>query len=855
VANAILPTEDPLSCDVEGADPETCHEGIQEIDRTTVTSIGEISASYQSIQTQLDEADRGLNPLGLAKGVVPFDIDPSLIDAGKTHFEQIWDRAVQALGNAVRVFDFANETANRLRENQDKADDFNRNLAQSERNFTNQLIELFGTPFSDDIGPGRTYPSGYTGPDIYHYMILDRSALEGRPVEPEVRDVQAVFDPIEATGFLNENVDENDVPGGLPDMTQGFLVEYKINEDDFLVEKPSEWVGRRSAPGELQDKLSDLLIAQNRFEQALRIYDNRLADIEQQTDETLKDLAFLQKELDILDQKQATAFRLTTSINALKTAQTFHKRVAALIEKKGSSVAECLPKSIIVGTSSGGDTTSTFRCTIEQQSLGIADVFESASDLADVAQLALEQAKEHLGEQADLDIKHANFNMTVLPSAQKLRVLMRGEPELRANAHEAGEVVRKAADAFQRTLARAERVLTERTAFRTGSAGDVGERRYRDAAFRIFRNEAIQKYRSSFDLASRYAFLAATAYDYETNLLGGAAGAGQRFLTDIVKERHLGSIDFLRNVPESGYRGLANVLARLGENFAVLKGRLGFNNPQTETNRFSLRRELLRLGSSDSDEAWRTALESYRVDNLWEVEAFRRYARPFSPPPTDPRSQPQPGFVIPFSTTVEAGLNFFGEPLQAGDSAYDATNFATKVRSVGVWLENYDCTQLSNTPRVYLLPTGADVLRPPTAGRFDTRSWQVVDQALPVPFQIGASDLYDDAWIPRADSLSEPFGEIRRFSSFRAYSLARDGATPFNAQQTTTDSRLIGRSVWNSNWVLIIPGRNLLFDPDEALERFIPPQDGEVRPAPAGCQTVGVSDIQLFFQTYAISGN
>ena len=48
-------------------------------------------------------------------------------------------------------------------------------------------------------------------------------------------------------------------------------------------------------------------------------------------------------------------------------------------------------------------------------------------------------------------------------------------------------------------------------------------------AFRIFRNDALQKYRAQFDLAARYVYLAAKAYDYETNLLGatrdGRAGA------------------------------------------------------------------------------------------------------------------------------------------------------------------------------------------------------------------------------------------------------------------------------------------------------------------------------------------
>ena len=33
--------------------------------------------------------------------------------------------------------------------------------------------------------------------------------------------------------------------------------------------------------------------------------------------------------------------------------------------------------------------------------------------------------------------------------------------------------------------------------------------------------------------------------------------------------------------------------------------------------------------------------------------------------------------------------------------------------------------------------------------------------------------------------------------------------------------RLIGRSVWNSKWKLVIPGYTLLNDPEEGLDRFI----------------------------------
>ena len=118
-------------------------------------------------------------------------------------------------------------------------------------------------------------------------------------------------------------------------------------------------------------------------------------------------------------------------------------------------------------------------------------------------------------------------------------------------------------------------------------------------AFRVFRNDAIRKYRSQFDMAARYAYLAATAYDYETNLLGTSGNAGRRFLatTSCVTAAWARSSgptprcrpDYPRDSPIAGSRGLADPLARMKQNFDVLRGQLGFNNPQNETNRFSLR--------------------------------------------------------------------------------------------------------------------------------------------------------------------------------------------------------------------------------------------------------------------------
>ena len=59
------------------------------------------------------------------------------------------------------------------------------------------------------------------------------------------------------------------------------------------------------------------------------------------------------------------------------------------------------------------------------------------------------------------------------------------------------------------------------------------------------------------------------------------------------------------------------------------------------------------------------------------------------------------------------------------------------------------------------------------------------------------------------------------------------------------NSRLVGRSVWNTRWVLIIPAGTLHNDRAQALDWFIGGQYG----------TNGVSDIKLFFQTYSYAGN
>ena len=126
----------------------------------------------------------------------------------------------------------------------------------------------------------------------------------------------------------------------------------------------------------------------------------------------------------------------------------------------------------------------------------------------------------------------------------------------------------------------------------------------------------------------------------------------------------------------------------------------------------------------------------------------------------------------------------------------------------------------------------------------------MVDQKLPAPFPISAPEMESDrSWIPSVDTINdEPF-QIRRHSDFKAY----HDSGYLDKEEMTYDTRLIGRSVWNSRWLLIIPGASLLYEPNEGLDTFI---DGpEVVGGGGERSGYGISDIRIFFETYAYSGN
>jgi hypothetical protein len=469
VGNALLSAED------------SAHTGIQKIDRTTVRELSEIVAQYSTIQAQVDEADQGLNPLGLARGVVPFDIDPSRVAAGETHFEQVQARAVKALNNAVQVFNHANQQSEMLRRNQDTLADFTSNVGQRETDFRNRLVEIFGYPYADDIGPGGTYPGDYDGPDLYHYMYVEPSELTGSSA-PKTQEFKAYFDAMPGVGLF---------PNHPTEITK-LEVSYSQSLDRLELVKPGSWTGQRRAPGQLQQTLSSLQQARARLEKAHREYLNHLDTIRGALDALEGQHNLKSTEVNTVTSKSVISSVANGVIAGAEYAATVLETTANVTREVADASAESLPKS--VGLSS--DVTSAARGAIKLSGSISAKALIGASKTAQKVKLGAELAKETATMATDIALVSNRTDYEVAQKVRELEQLVRAEAPLRLELYTQQEVVHQSIGQYLSVLAKGEQLLEELIAFRSATAASVQRYRYQDMAFRVFRNDALQKYLS-----------------------------------------------------------------------------------------------------------------------------------------------------------------------------------------------------------------------------------------------------------------------------------------------------------------------------------------------------------------------
>jgi hypothetical protein len=837
VANATLPDVD--------RNPE--HSGVQIIDRTTVPELSQLVAASESFQSTMDLANARLNPLGLSPGAIAFDISPAAHQAGHSHYEQIYDRAMRSLLNAKGSFDQAAKMTRLLRNQENQIGRQQEAIEDEESAYNNQLIEIYGTPYAGDIGPGKTYAQGYSGPDIYRWFIINRPTNLVDTRKPVTVSLRV---PVNVRDYGKNWHDLIKLDHLLPDTEQR---SFQIQPDRFAqfadIIGPGTALGQRFQTGALQDALMEAQIAlaalleANQQLQSKQILFDRKGYLYRQ---------LVQSHVDAINRHRNDSITISTmqaAASVLANAGVSMQWAAEAARDAAEAAAEALPTSI--GTST--DATAPARGAMKFAGFGVGSGFMLGAISAYAASSILEGAITGVDYQMERALMRIGFDQAELQSAYEFEEMYR---ELLQEHHRFNQLLvslQQANERVRNLSAQGQALLLDRESFRQRAAAVITGYRTKDLTFRSFRNEALEQYRTLFDLASRYSYLAAKSYDYETGLLGSPQG--RAVIQRIVAARSLG--DLTGDIPQAttstlGDAGLAGNLAQMNADFSVAKGRLGINNPDPYGTLFSLRRELFRIldasVSPESDASWRQALEQMIVPDLLGDADVTRYCNNIQ----RPGGGRVPGLIIPFSTTIEHGRNFFGLPLAAGDHAYTPSSFATKISSAGIVFQGYagmdpyapgsvvasNPNGLSATPYVYLIPCGDDfMLAPPLGGSSVVRRWTVHDQALPLPYNLGASAFNTTQFFSASGSLSEQPWILRKHQAFRP---VHDPSFFYSSVPAEfTNRRLIARSVWNSQWKIVIPAYTLLHDEQEGLNRFV----------------ASVKDIQLFLRTYSHSGN
>ena len=157
---------------------------------------------------------------------------------------------------------------------------------------------------------------------------------------------------------------------------------------------------------------------------------------------------------------------------------------------------------------------------------------------------------------------------------------------------------------------------------------------------------------------------------------------------------------------------------------------------------------------------------------------------------------------------------------------------------------------------VYLVPVGSDIMRTPRRFVGDTinftREWKILDQWLPLPDVLsGRNDalLAAPGYIP-VNSIQpgqQHLAATRAHPKFQAW---HDSLTDPITDPEFRASLLISRSVWNTQWLLVVPASSLSSNYEEGLNRFI---EGGL--TGGGTRDLnGVSDIRLRIEAYQYSG-
>ena len=780
--------------------------------------------------------------------------------------------------------------------------EFRNSAFQEDLSYKNQLIQIFGKPYEGTIGSGKFYPAGYDGPDLALYMYADQSVreishntvplpttsfakfdgpnlfggsifevfrggFEGRSMRNLPNSMLQKFAPTFAknNGTASFQAKDNYWNVNYTDMTapkvplDGLANAMPVKAGGYTFQAPQEW-GKRLVAGELQMIIIQMIQKEAEVAEAIAEWDALTGEIFRQFNVVNSRLFTGSSKRTNTIAKAAARRTWDTIVAGIATARKVIEETGETLKVIGDTTVESIPQVLPTGgfSVSPGDALSLARAGAKISTRAPQRVLSGVEQGLEIGLLVGEQAISWSEFGIDLANDELDRNQGKRESIKELEDLVGDESIKRVSVFKELQALKELGDRYVSKLDEGGRLVDEREHFNKQVAASVQRERYQDMNFRIARNHALRNYKDSLNLAAKYAYMAGKAYEFETNLPTNHEGSVIPLLNDIVKSRGLGPLN--------------KALSKMSANYEVLRGQLGVNNPQFEFSEMSLRTEQMRIlpkdfqvtSSDDQNNAsslefnnissgaeaqWQAALTEGRVADLWDVREYRNYCRPFAPRyDASGTAIKEPGIVLRFGTEVTPGKNFFGRPLAGGDHTYDPSNYSTKIRAAAITFDDYlsdnVLNDLSDSPRVYLIPVGSDVISYPVTNPSDNsvaglkRFWDVVDQKIPLPFPATSSTLDRVDYNPIIDNINDRFGNPRRFSSFRVKHSTTGSVDDVTEDSIVEDSRLVGRSVANTKWVLIIPGRALYHDGEVGLDRFIN----------------NVSDIKLYLDTYGFSG-
>ena len=582
----------------------------------------------------------------------------------------------------------------------------------------------------------------------------------------------------------------------------------------------------RIAPGQVQIALSELRVAALRVDQAELALSDLGAQIQSQADR-----------ISLLADVQLERVKIITKAGDDQMALT--DRAAQIADrKKASGLFGSFTSAVLAGIA--GDPQGLINLA-SQLASDVADSLLTYNEGQELnTEFDIERERTRVQTWKEIELQGLDGRLAIDAETRALNALLRKSPQLLIDITAARELASQALGRLRQAVQHGRMVLRERRRLVARTEGDLVEARWQDMSFRIFRNAALKNYRAFFDIAARYVVLTARAFAYEFD----ARSDGEDVLSGIYRERRLGGAAGLDG-------GLQGVLNRLDGAVTVNN----FNRPLESLGErtFSLRRNLLGIGVEDfpaDDLRFRGFLESRIVDRLEDTPEIQELAQ------VSVERDYGPAIVITFATEIDS-RNFFGRgpELPFGNSNFSLTRNA-KIRTYAIRLDGVDAS-LGTDPEsgsvfVYLLPTGDSVLREKTnRPRIEDElitPWAVVDQFLPPPPLADIADFSRRAYNPWR-SAAQAGGNY-----LNALKRQRDSEAQIELGQSEAKTRfnnnLAGRSVWNTRWLLVIPGSQWTSSSEVSeirakLLQFIYGTTGDPS------RHVGITDIRFIIRAYS----